>query len=293
MAILARMEHASRRQFLVTLGMGTLGAAALATGPARARPLDEVVQRNRLRVAVYRDFHPFSYREGGALKGIDVDLAHAIAERLGVRPDVFEHTAGETVSDDLRVAVWRGSLFGGEPADIMLHIPYGKDFALRNPEAVLFAPYQRELFALARDPERVPSADPADLPEEPVGVEIDSVPDFYLLGLDGGRLRPHVVHFPDPKAAIEALARGELAAVLAPRSQIEAALAERRARFPIAAVRLPGLMASSWDIGMAARENARDLAYAAGDVVAAMQEDGSLEALFRRHGVTHTPIPVD
>lgn len=282
------MSHPTRRHVLAALG-----CAALAAGTARARPLDEVVQRNRLRVAVYRDFHPFSYREGGVLKGIDVDLAGAIAERLGVRPDVFEHTAGETVADDLRVAVWRGSLFGGESADIMMHIPYNKDFALRNPEAVLFSPYQRELFALARDPERAPSADPAELPEEPVGVEIDSIPDFFLLGLDGGRLRRHVVHFPDPKAAIEALVRGELAAVLAPRSHIESALADRRAVFPVAAVRLRGMMASSWDIGMATHENARDLAYAAGDAVTAMTEDGSLAALFRRYGVTHAPIPVD
>lgn len=288
MAILPAMIHATRRHFLAALG-----ATALAAGTARARPLDEVVQRNRLRVAVYRDFHPFSYREGGVLKGIDVDLAQIIAERLGVRPDVFEHTAGETVADDLRVAVWRGSLFGGEPADIMMHIPYNKDFALRNPEAVLFAPYQREQFALARDPARVPSANPAELPDEPVGVEIDSIPDFYLLGLGGGRLRSRVVHFPDPKAAVEALTRGELAAVLAPRSQIEAALGDGRTSFPIATVRLPGLMASSWDIGMAARENARDLAYAAGDAVTALVEDGGMAAIFRRHGVTHTPIPVD
>lgn len=282
------MRHPDRRRFLTLFG-----AAALAAGTARARPLDEVVERNRLRVAVYRDFHPFSFREGGTLKGIDVDVAAAIAERLKVRADIFEHTAGETVSDDLRVAVWRGSLFGGEPADIMMHIPYNKEFALRNPEAVLFSPYQRELFALIRDPERVPSADLDDLPEEPIGVEIDSIPDFYLLGADGGRLRKHVVHFPEPKVAVEALLRGEVAAVLAPRSQIEGALGGTRPGLPMKVVRLPGMMASSWDIGMAARENARDLTYAAGDAVAAMVEDGSMAAIFGRYGVTHVSIPVD
>ena len=287
------MTDPTRRQFLTALGAAALAAGALGAGPARARPLDEVVERDRLRVAVYRDFHPFSYRDGGVLKGIDVDLAHAIAASLKVKPDLFEHTAGETVADDLRVAVWRGSLFGGEPADIMMHVPYHKEFALRNPEAVLFGPYQRELFALVRDPERVPSADPAALPDEPVGVEIDSIPDFFLLGLDGGRLRGHVVHFPDPKAAVEALTRGEVASVLAPRSHIEGALAGLGAALPVSTVRLPGLMASSWDIGMAARENSRDLTHAVGDAVAAMQEDGTLAEIFRRHGVTHTPIPVD
>jgi ABC-type amino acid transport substrate-binding protein len=286
------MRDPNRRRFLTLLG-----AAALTAGTARARPLDEVIERNRLRVAVYRDFHPFSYREGGVLKGIDVEVAQAIAERLGVKPDLYEHTAGEAVSDDLRVAIWRGSLFGGEPADIMMHIPYDKEFGLRNPEAVLFAPYQRELFALVRNPERVPSASLIELPEEPIGVEIDSIPDFFLLGTGGGRLRKHVVHFPEPKGAVEALKRGEVAAVLAPRSQIEAALAGAgagaEAGLPITTVRLPGMMASSWDIGMATRENARDLTYAVGDAVTAMLDDGTMAAIFRRHGVTHTPIPVE
>lgn len=278
-----------RRHFLAGLG----AAAALAARPAAARPLDEVVERNRLRVAVYRDFHPFSYTEGGVLKGVDVDLARALAERLGVKADVFEHTAGETVADDLRVAVWRGSLFGGEPADVMLHIPYNKQFALQNPEAVLFAPYHRELFAIARDPERVPSADLSELPDEPVGVEIDTLPDFALLGLDGGRLRGKVVHYPAPIDAMAALKRGEVAAVVAPRSQIESALGDATGRFAVSTVRLPGRMASSWDIGMAARENSRDLTHALDAAVTAMTEDGSMAALFRRHGVTHMPIPVE
>lgn len=282
------MRDPNRRSFLAILG-----AAALTAGTARARPLDEVIERNRLRVAVYRDFHPFSYRAGGVLKGIDVEVAEAIAERLGVKPDLFEHTAGEAVEDDLRVAVWRGSLFGGEPADILMHVPYNTGFALRNPEAVLFAPYQRELFALLRNPDRVPSANLAELPDEPIGVEIDSIPDFYLLGAGGGRLRRHVVHFPEPKDAVAALTRGEVAAVLAPRSQIEGALAGADSGLPITTVRLPGMMASSWDIGMATRENARDLTYAIGDAVTAMLEDGSMAAIFRRHGVTHTPIPVE
>ena len=275
--------------------LAALGAAALTARTARARPLDEVIERNRLRVAVYRDFHPFSYREGGVLKGIDVDLAQAIAERLHVKADLFEQTAGETVADDLRVAIWRGSLFGGEMADLMMHIPFDKEFGLKNPEAVLFSPYQRELFALVRNPERVPSATLQDLPEEPIGVEIDTIPDFYLLGDGGGRLRPHVVHFPAPKDAVEALTRNEVAAVLAPRSQIEAALAGTGtgAGLPITTVRLPGMMASSWDIGMATRENARDLTYAVGDAVTAMLEDGTMAAIFRRYGVTHTPIPVE
>ena len=51
-------------------------------------------------------------------------------------------------------------------------------------------------------------------------------------------------------------------------------------------------MASSWNIGLATKENARDLAYAVGDVMTALTEDGSMAAIFQRYGVTHTPPPL-
>ncbi|ALG73809.1 ABC transporter substrate-binding protein [Azospirillum thiophilum] len=260
--------------------------------PAAARPLDEVMERRRLRVAVYRDFRPFSFRQEGGLVGIDVDIAAAIAEKLGVRPDVYEQIAGETVSDDLRVAVWRGSLFGLELADVMMHIPYDKQFGLMNPEAVLFAPYHHEVFALARDPQRVRQPILATLPDEPIAVEIDSVPDFFLLGMQGGRLRGRIIHCPTPEAAIEKLTAGEAAAVLAPLSQVQAALGARAEQFPVTTVALPGMMTSNWNIGMATKENSRDLAYAIGDAVTALTEDGSIARIFARYGAIHTPPPL-
>lgn len=281
----------TRRQLL------SFAAAALAAGvlPRRAgaRPLDDVMAAGRLMVAVYRDNPPFSHRKGGALVGVDVDLARAIAGRLGVGVEFMELTAGETVSDDLRNAVWRGPVVGGGVADVMMHVPYQKEFGLRNPEAVLFGPYQREGFALARNPMRMTQPMLASLPDEPVGVEIDSIPDFYLLGAFGGRLRERLVHYMTIPEAVEALVKGDVAAVVATQSQVEAALGDRAAGFPITPVTFPGMMASSWDIGMAVKENSRDLAYAVGDAVTAMLEDGTLPEIFRKHGVTHNAIPVE
>lgn len=282
----------NRRSLLA--GIAAAGAAAatrpLAVRPVAARPLDDVVARGRLRVAVYRNFPPFSYRDGAAMAGIDVDLARVFAERLGVTADIMEHTAGETVADDLRLAVWKGYLTGGEAADVMMHIPYDKEFGLRNAEAVLFAPYQREVFALARNPNRLPNAMIAALPDdERIGVELDTVPDFFLLNAFGGRLRASVAHFSSVSQAVAAMTAGEVAAVLAPLSEIEGALGPGRADFPIAEMALPGMPRSGWDIGLAVKENSRDLAYALADVVAAMDGDGSLNALFARHGVTRTP----
>lgn len=283
------MADLTRRRLLTGLAAAPL---TVALGPAAARPLDDVAARGRLRVAVYRDFPPFSFRRDGQLTGIDVDVAARIAQALGVRLDCAEQMAGETVSDDLRVAVWRGSLFGGEIADIMMHIPYDTAFGQLNPEAVLFAPYHQEGFALARNPARVPSAMLATLPDEPIAVEIDSVPDFFLLGMQGGRLRDRIIHCATPEAAVAKLTGGDAAAVLAPLSQIEAALGPRAGEFPITPLTLPGMAASHWNIGLATKENARDLVYAAGDVITAMIEDGSMAAIFRSYGVTHTPPPL-
>ncbi|WP_372399172.1 transporter substrate-binding domain-containing protein [Azospirillum sp. HJ39] len=286
------MAHVTRRRLLSGFAAGLAVPLLPGVRPAAARPLDEVMERRRLRVAVYRDFRPFSFRQDGGLVGIDVDIAAAIAERLGVRPDIYEQIAGETVSDDLRVAVWRGSLFGMELADVMMHIPYDKQFGLMNPEAVLFAPYHHEVFALARDPQRVRQPMLSMLPDEPIAVEIDSVPDFFLLGMQGGRLRGRIIHCPTPEAAIEKLTAGEAAAVLAPLSQVQAALGARAERFPVTAVALPGMMTSNWNIGMATKENSRDLAYAIGDAVTALTEDGSIARIFARYGATHTPPPL-
>lgn len=274
------------RRAVLAAGLAALAGTA---GPARARPLDEVVERGRLRVGVYRDFPPFSSGSGDGLVGIDVDLGRLFADRLGVRVEYLEHTAGETVADDLRVAVWRGHVLGTEPADVMMHMPYDKEFGLRNPEAVLFAPYQRERFALARSPLRLPNAMIDALPDgERIGVELDTVPDFFLLGAFGGRFRSSITHFHTVTEAATALVAGEVAAVLAPLSQLEGALGPRAADFPVTVTTLPG-MPSAWDIGVAVKENARDLGYAITDIVAALEDDGTLDAVFRRHGVTRKP----
>ncbi len=288
----AAARRLGRRRFL-TAAVAAVAAGSL-PGGAGARPLDEVMEAGRLRVAVYRDNPPFSFREAGRLTGIDVDLARIIAERLGVGIDCMELTAGETVFDDLRNAVWKGHYLGGGVADIMMHVPYEREFGLRNPEAVLFAPYQRERFALARNPMRVTQPLLAALPDEPVAVEVDSIPDFFLLGAFGGRLRERIVHHATVAEAVAALVAGEVAAVVATQSQIEGALGGRAADFPVSPVSFPGMMmASAWDIGLAVKENSRDLAYAVGDLVAAMVEDGTVEAVFRRYGVTRHAVAAD
>ena len=142
-----------------------------------------------LRVAVYRDFPPFSRSVGGTLEGADVDLAKAIGEKLGLGVEFMELTADENMDDDLRNAVWKGHYLGGGVADVMMHVPVNREFEQRNDLVVIFGAYQRETFAVARDPSRI--SETAGFPvfqTEKVGVELDTVPDFFLSGAFGGRL---------------------------------------------------------------------------------------------------------
>ena len=117
-----------------------------------ARPLAAVQASGSLRVAVYRDFLPFVEGPRENLRGLDVDLAAAIAKRLGVKVEYMVVTAGDDVDADLRNAIWRGPVVGGAVADLMLHVPVDPRLASRNDKVVIFAPYYVERIAVVTDP---------------------------------------------------------------------------------------------------------------------------------------------
>jgi ABC-type amino acid transport substrate-binding protein len=264
-----------------------------AIAPGLAASLDTVVGRGILRVAVYRDFPPFSHRVGGSLQGADVDLAKAIGDKLGVSVEFMELTADENMDDDLRNAVWKGHYLGGGVADVMMHVPVNRDFAQRNDLVVIFGAYQRETFAVARDPARI--SETAGFPvfqTEKVGVELDTVPDFYLSGAFGGRLRENVVHFSTVGQAVGGLRDGAVAAVFAPLSQLEGALGPDTAKFPIGRMAAPNLNPSEWQVGLAVKQDGHDLAYRLGDIVTELLDSGTVKQIYDRHGLTHN-APVE
>lgn len=268
---------------------GTL-ALVLWTGAGVAATLDDIVERGELIIAVYRDFPPFSEERDGRFHGVDVEIGAALAERLTLKPRFFALTAGETVDDDLRNAVWKGHYLDRRVADVMLHVPTERAFALRQTEAVLFAPYFRERIVVARNPDKVASRDTvAIFAEEKVGVELDSLADLYLTAALGGSLRANVVHYPSHAKAVDALLAGEVAAVMGAEGEIAAQLAARGTDRPLAPMEAPGLGKASWELGLAVKDSNRDLAYALGDAIASLREDGTVEAIFRRHRLPYHP----
>lgn len=268
--------------------VGLVAPLVLPATESMAAPLDTVRERGTLTIGVYRDFPPFSAKTASGVVGVDVDIGQEIAKRMALIPSVLEITADENVDDDLRNGVWKGPVTGGPVADVMLHVPHDESLAARNDMAVLFSPYYQETLAVARTR---PTLSVSELAEERVGVELDSLSDLYLSGAFGGSMRESTHRYLTYAQASKDLENGEITALMGPRSELEAAVKALpeplRQKMVVSIPGTPGLTLRSWPLGMAVKVDSRDLAYAVGDVVTAMIEDGSLAAIFQRHGLTY------
>lgn len=274
---------------------------------SRARSIDDVRASGYLSVAVYRDFPPFAYEERGEAKGVDVEIARALAEGLGVALKLHWMIADETLDDDLRNHVWKGHylarkedgpMLQRDVADVMLRVPYDREFAFKvdpdgrviNDLVHFFAPYQRESWALVYDGGRLESFENlAVFQYERVGVEIDSLPDYYLSGAFHGRLRGNVEHFPSLRLAMADMEGDGVPAVMGMQSQLQWGLAElgTQQRFRLADIPFPNLAKRHWDVGMAVKDSSRELAYRLEDVVTALVNSGQMAALYRHYGVDY------
>ena len=273
-----------RRLWLKALASLPLAAAL----PALAGDLEAIRQRGRLRVAVYNDFMPYSK----AGKGIDVELARAIAGKLGLSPEIVGFNADEDMNDDLRNMVWKGHYLGTQPADLMMHVPVDAHLARANDKVRIFGAYHREALGVARDPARIqPLSGSAAVAleiftREKIGVETATLADSFLLAVLNGRLRENVVHFRNVGEAAKALERGEVAAVLAPRAELEAALAGQ-SKLPVEPADLAELKVGGWPLGMAVKVEENALADAVAAALADLKREGVVADIFRRHGITY------
>ena len=73
---------------------------AMAAPAAAKSRLDDIVARGVLRVGLTGDYRPFSQRDAaGAYSGLDVDMAHALADALGARLEIVPTTWAELLGD--------------------------------------------------------------------------------------------------------------------------------------------------------------------------------------------------
>jgi len=250
--------------------------------------MDDIIERGFIEIALYDDYRPYSWKDGGEVKGIDVEIGRIIAEDLGVEPRFRLVTSGETLDADLMNYVWKGALIGGHVSNVMLRVPYDSDYACRVEQVVFTGQYAGEAIAIAYDLASYPDGGPkpAYFRYDTVGVENDSIADFYLTGLIGPAAAANIHRYPTTEAAMAGLAAHEVMAVMGPETMLAAGAVEGIAvhRPP-----MPNFAVGSWTVGAAVHQSHRDLGYAVDDAIAAALADGRIPAIYERFGATFLP----
>lgn len=278
-----------RRQLLAAgsgWGLGLCGDAfAQAAAPAaEAGALARIQARGRLSVGLYNDMPPF--HQGG--KGIDVEIAQALARGLGVQLAPLPFNADENMNDDLRNLVWRGHYLGFGPADVLLHVPVDRPLMAANPRVEILAPYYRERVMIARDLERVPAMESmASFKGQRIAVPGQSLAGWLLIGADDGAYREQLItRWKDGVEAAQALLRGEVTAAAGHGSELQAVLSGNP-RYAIEALPLPR-MREGWAVGMAVKKESTDLSRALQTAINELASSGEMGRIFQRHNVAWT-----
>ena len=285
-------HNISRRQWLTGAAAACLGGGLVAVS-AQAQELfdlDKVRASGILKVALYKDNAPYSDGKGQDMTGVDAALAQALATEMGLKLSLLPFDAGEKMNDDLRNMVWRGHYLGYGPADVMLHVPVDKFLMVENRQALIFAPYAREVLVVFHALDRLPNLQSGnDLQNLPLAAEQGSGAASTLIGFGGGRLRAQVRMYPSGTQAAEAVIRGDAAAAYLSRAQAEAALkasGRPAAGFGMTQLTLPGLADNGWPIGMAVKSGNKQLAQALESALQKLRADGRLLAMYRDRGLT-------
>jgi len=249
---------------------------------------DTITERGWMDIGVYEDFPPYASLVDGEPHGIDIDLAHLIAKEIGVEARIHFLPAGESVDADLRFHVWKGPLVGDQVMNVMMHVPYNRELDIRNEQVVLTGQYMRESSAIAYSKKYYPDEKPvpAYFRFDKVGVENDSLADFYLSSIGNGSLLSNIKRYSTPEAAMVALKVEEIPAVMGSLAQLEHGANDE---ISVYQPPFPGLALGSWTLGVGIRHNYRQLGYAVDDAIRLAIEDGRMQAIFDNYGLTYQP----
>ena len=271
----------NRRATLCALGAF---AAVAATGSALAAEssLAAIKSRGTLVVAVYRDMPPF--HDHG--QGIDVDLAAALADALGVKVSLLPFQADENMDDDLRNMVWKGHYLGFGPADVMLHVPVAAPLMEANQQVRIFAPYWRDRVMIARRTDQLPHLETlAQLNGKSVAVPGQTLAGWLMIGADGGAYKQQLTTtFKDGVEAAQALQRGEFAAAAGLQSELESVLGGDP-RFVITPLPTLSNSREGWAVGLAVKKDAGELATALQGAVDGLIADKRMQQIFSKGNV--------
>jgi len=277
----------ARRKLL----LAALAGLAASVGPSLAHAeLADIRERGSLKVALYRANLPFSDASAqGGVTGVDAALAKALAERMKLGVQWLPFEAGENMGDDLRNMVWKGHYLGYGPADVLMQAPIDRHLISETRQAEFLLPYYRQRLVWlshgipSRDDLRTLALDGLAL-----GVETGTAAAGAVLGYGGGRFRASVRLSTTGLEAAQGVVSGKWPAAYVTQAQAETAIKDQadRASYVIEAADMPGTPANGWVVGMAIKAGQPELAQAMAQAMKTLQDDGTLAAIWRDHGLT-------
>ncbi len=270
-----------KKHLLHSLIAGIIGLTLSFTASA---DLVSVKSKGILKVAVYNDFAPFSNGRTNT-QGIDVDVAEALAKKLGVKLSLLPFDAGENLNDDLRNMVWKGHYLGYGPADVMLHVPIDPLLTNANKQVTFFAPYYRESVLLAIDTKRVTDfSNLKDLVGKKLCAAKGEAGANVFFVTDNGSLTKYVRIMNTAQECADLMIKGEVDVIAARRAELEASLSKLSSA-QLVPVESPILPPKGWIVGMAIKADRPDLGEALAVALDQMRRSGELDDIFKKHSV--------
>jgi ABC-type amino acid transport substrate-binding protein len=234
-----------------------------------------------LKVGVYNDNFPFSDKG----EGIDVDLARAISDKLGLKLSLLPFPAGENLNDDLRNMVWKGHYLGYGPADVLMHVPVDRQLMASNDKVEIFAPYYRDNLRIAYRRSAVGQWKGLDsLLNKKVGVEKISLAAWVFMGEESGKYRDSAKIFEQVPALVGALKSGGIDAMIGNKSQVEAAVLGNP-DFEVVESPFTRAPRQGWVVGMSVKRDNVELARAVQQAVNELAAEGQIKKIFEKHNV--------
>lgn len=274
--------------------MVALTAFGLAAATTPARKLDDVKESGVLNAVVYYDNPPYSWEDPktGEGRGIEADLARAVAREMGLKLNLLVRIAGESADDDVRSNIWQGPRTGGLKGDVMFHVPTDREFIGRNQMAAISNPYHHEQFVIAVHPDLVTDTSSLDaFKTQKVSVRFSNAGHYFLAFTMDGQLKTNVSPYMQFNDAVDVFKKREVAGLMGPRGDVEAALTGSGLDVEYITPEFPATLVSAWNVGTAVHTDARDVGYAVGRALKKLEASGEMAKIFKKHGVTRVAPP--
>lgn len=260
---------------------GLLFVLLLSASVAQA-DLTAIRERGSLKVAVYNDFWPWANKGSG----LDMDIANALGQKLGMKVEFLPFDAKDDMNDDLRNMVWKGHYLGYGPADVMMHVPVDQHLMTGSPQVIIFAPYYQERVSFGYDSQKFPDfSGPDSVSGGTIGVGKDTIAGQLILSVEGGKFIKQVKPYDHQQDLIKALREGQVSVAMATTAEIEAGTSNL-SQFKTMQARYPQLSQRGWAVGLAVKKENAELQLALQKAMEDLRNSGELAEIFKKDSIT-------